>query len=422
MSAKLFFWNVRGLNHPDKHRPFSDSLRSHKPIFGALLETNIKEPSLAHLISSLCRGWHYSSNHLSDADGRIVLIWKDPVKVQIISQSRQMLTCQLKLPNCAPITYSAIYASNEVEERSNLWVELINLHTSLSLDSTPWMIGGDFNQILYPHDHLAFNHLTHASQMYQFQMSIYDLRFQGPVHTWSNKRDIMPVAKKLDRCLINSEIISTFPQATAIFLPPALSDHASCLIDLAYPLPSAGTQPFKFLNYLTKHPEFLEVVTDAWSQAGSLSANLTALCWKLKSIKRSLKILNRENYSNIQKRVRETYGLLQLAQVHALTDPTPETFTEEHKLNQKWQLLRQIEECYFKQKSRINWLLEGDLNTTFFHRVCQVRASYNSIRSFLLLTGEIINDPMEMSNHAISHFQKVLGPDCLPQLWITPSH
>ncbi|CAG7877725.1 unnamed protein product [Brassica rapa] len=270
-------------------------------------------------MSTLCRDWHYFSNHLSDDDGRIVLIWKDPVKVQILSQSKQMMTCEILLPNCTPFTYSAIYASTDAEERSDLWVELLNLHTSFALDSKPWMIGGDFNQIHHPYEHSAFNYLSHASQMYQLrdallQMSVYDLRFQGPVHTWSNKREIGPVAKKLDRCLINSEVITTFPHANAMFLPPAPSDHAPCLIDLAFQLPKAGTQPFKFLNYLTKHPGFLEVVNDAWFQAGSVAGNLTALCWKLKSIKRSLQTLNRENYSNIQMRVKETYSLLHLAQ------------------------------------------------------------------------------------------------------------
>lgn len=118
MSAKLFFWNVRGLNDPDKHRPFADWLKSHKPIFGAILESHIKELSLAQLMLSICRGWQYASNHASDADGRIILIWKDPVKVQLISQSRQMLTCVVSLPQCPPITYTAIYASNLSDERN----------------------------------------------------------------------------------------------------------------------------------------------------------------------------------------------------------------------------------------------------------------------------------------------------------------
>ncbi|KAG2251941.1 hypothetical protein Bca52824_082077 [Brassica carinata] len=320
MSVKLFFWNVRGINDPDKHRPISDWLYSHRPIFGALLETHIKELCLARVMNSVCHDWHYLSNHLSDEDGRIVIIWKDPAKVTLLAQSRQMIKCEVELPNYPLFTYSAIYASNLSEERADLWVELLNTQATLSLDSKPWMIGGDFNQILHSHEHSTFCHSVHSSRMFEFrdillQLGVNDLRYYGPVHTRTNNRDIAHVAKKLDRCLINSQILTAFPNATSTFLPPAPSDHTPCLTDLACQLPIVGTQTFRFLNYLTKHPSFLEVVTDAWFLAGSVSVNLASLCWKLKYIKRSLKMLNKENYSNIQQRVQETYGLLQHAQL-----------------------------------------------------------------------------------------------------------
>nr|VDD63235.1 unnamed protein product [Brassica oleracea] len=211
----------------------------------------------------------------------------DPAKVRVISQSRQMVTCELELPNCFPLIYSAIYASNLTEERTDLWAELLDLQSAHGLHSRPWMIGGDFNQILHSHDHSSFCHSRHASQMFQFrdclfQMGIFDLLFYGPSHTWTNKCEVSPVAKKLDRCLINSDCLTSYPNATATFLPPAPSDHSPCFIDLVVRLPKAGTQPFRFLNYLTKHPSFLEVVTDAWLLAGSVSMDLASLCWKLK--------------------------------------------------------------------------------------------------------------------------------------------
>lgn len=42
--------------------------------------------------------------------------------------------------------------------------------------------------------------------------------------------------------------------------------------------------------------------------------------------------------------------------------------------------------------------------------MCQVRASYNAIRSFLSSAGVLVIDPIEMSMLAVSHFQSVLGP------------
>lgn len=113
--------------------------------------------------------------------------------------------------------------------------------------------------------------------------------------------------------------------------------------------------------------------------------------------------------------------LLQTVQVQALQAPSPLLFQEERDLYQKWLFLREIEECFFRQKSRINWLREGDLNTTFFHRICQTRASYNAVRSFLTATGVIILDPFEMSLHAVNHFKSVLGPDSLQPYFHSPT-
>ena len=415
MSTKTFFWNARGLNEPSKHDPLRQWLLLHKPIFGALLETHIKEPQLNHVMSKACQGWNYTSNHSADPDGRIILIWKSLVAVKVISSSRQSMTCEIEFPHCHKIYFTAVYASNSHDERQDLWVDLINTHQSLDLSNAPWVIGGDFNQITHPAEHssMAVNCLTTpmiSLRNVLNQLEVFDLRYAGPLHTWTNKSPSNPVAEKLDRLLANHEWISHYPNSLASFLPPNFSDHSPCLLDLHVPLPLAGTRPFKFFNYLTKHHKFNQTVVDAWNQAGGIASNLSTLCYKFRKIKGALKSLNRSNFSNIQERVRETNCLLQVVQVQALTNPTPDLFQQEKELYDKWCFLRLIEESYFKQKSRVNWLKEGDLNTTYFHRLVQVRASFNSIRFFMLPSGVILSDPITMGQHAVNYFQSILAP------------
>lgn len=161
------------------------------------------------------------------------------------------------------------------------------------------MLGGDFNQIIHPSEHSSteVDHLT--ASMVELRdcfhhMSLYDLRYHGSHFTWSNKQPDSPITKKLDRLLINSQILNLFPNCTASFLPSLTSDHCPCLVDLAYKTPSHGTKPFKFYNYLAKHLSFHQVVLEAWTQAGSTAWNLTALCWKQKHIKSTLKSLNKD--------------------------------------------------------------------------------------------------------------------------------
>lgn len=127
MIPKLFFWNVRGLNDPNKHRPMNFWLQAHQPLFGALLETHIKEMNLNQVMISTCPGWNFTSNHQSDEDGRIVIIWKNSITATVLHQSRQSLTVELQIYGGTSIIYTAVYASNLEDERTQLWLDLQGL-------------------------------------------------------------------------------------------------------------------------------------------------------------------------------------------------------------------------------------------------------------------------------------------------------
>lgn len=345
MCTNLFFWNVRGINDSTKHHPFAQWLSSQQPLIGALLETRIKEPNLNQLLSIFCPGWNYISNHNTDEDGRIVIIWKPSVTVQEIHQTRQSLTCKVTLQSGQTFFFSAIYASNLREERLDLWNSLIEIQQTYYLEDQSWLIGGDLNQIIHHAEHSSpsVNHLTaDMVELSDFflDLGVEDLRFQGNSRTWTNKRPENPVTKKLDRALVNLQWISNFPDSIATFLPHDFSDHSPCIVNLACPLPSSGTKPFKFFNHLTSHPDFLVSTEVAWTQAGSAAMDLSSLGYKLKTIKRPLKTLHKENFSDIQKRVSEINGLLKIVQVQVMASPSTALFNEERVLQEKYCFLR----------------------------------------------------------------------------------
>ncbi|KAF3560193.1 hypothetical protein F2Q69_00016920 [Brassica cretica] len=201
-------------------------------------------------MSKACRGWNYCSNHNSDADGRIVLIWKPPADVRMISQSKQTITCEVSISTSYKFIFTTIYASNDNEDRQDLWVDLFNNHQSLALDFGPWILGGDLNQIIHPAEHSSPSINSLTPQMSSLrnvltQLGVFDLRYLGPLFTWTNKSPYVLIAEKLDRLLVNQQWISTFPHSLATFLPPVFSDHFPCLIDLSVPLPIADTSASK---------------------------------------------------------------------------------------------------------------------------------------------------------------------------------
>lgn len=238
----IFFWNVRGINETDKHRPFVQWLATHKPLMGVLLKTHIKEPNLSPILNCICPGWNHVSNHDTDFDGSIVIIWKFPAVVDVLHQSCQSMTCNVSLPGDNNFTFTAVYAANTREERKTLWEELFEIQTTLFLENKNWLIGGDLNQITHyqKHSSPAVDHIS--SDMLELkdnitQLGVSDLRFQGCANTWTNKNPSAPVTQKLDRALINDVWLESYPNSVASFLAHEFSDHSPCLIDLACPLP-----------------------------------------------------------------------------------------------------------------------------------------------------------------------------------------
>lgn len=108
--------------------------------------------------------------------------------------------------------------------------------------------------------------------------------------------------------------------------------------------------------------------------------------------------------------VNEVSTLLKSAQLLSLNQPTTYHFQEERLLQEKLNFLRRIEEEYFKQKSRINWLLTGDQNTTYFHMMAKAKIAYNTIHTLAGLDDTVVTSAVGIGNLAVSHFKGILGP------------
>lgn len=149
MSDK-FFWNVRGLNESSKHRPLASWIDTRNLSFGALLETHIHESNKNQILSSLGPDRSVVSNYQHSDLGKIWILYKQPIQILELFSEKQSITCQVTLEDGSSFFYTAIYASNDQEERKDLWISLRDTCISFSLDSKPWLVYGDFNEIIYP--------------------------------------------------------------------------------------------------------------------------------------------------------------------------------------------------------------------------------------------------------------------------------
>lgn len=277
---------------------------------------------------------------------------------------------------------------------------------------------GDFNETLASSEHSVGLNPRHQGRMREFQHTVSecnltDLPSLGSTFTWTNSQPANPIAKKLDRVLVNDMWLTQFSQSYAQFEASGVSDHTRCKI-LLESQTLGKKRPFKFFNFLADHKDFPTVVAETWSTTEPLYHSRSALHLfhrKLKLLKPALRLLNKSRFGDIPVRAKEALQNLCDKQEQALANPDTTTFEAVAEATSNWNYWAGIEERFLMRKSRITWLKFGDQNTIFFYKIVQSRTAYNAIRKLVLSTGVIITDPTEIKQAASSYFAHVLGPE-----------
>lgn len=414
MCRDIFCWNVRGFNKQAHRSGFKKWYYSNKPIFGSLIETHVKRPKIAKFVNALLPGWFYEDNYNFSELGKIWILWHPSVKVVIVSKSLQMITCEVQFPdNPVGFIVSFVYASNEQAVRSVLWSEIVTLASSPTVLGKAWVVLGDFNQILLASDHSSRTDQNMDSAMRAFgntlsDSSLFDLNFRGCSFTWWNKRIGNPVAKKIDRILINDEWQALFPLSTGFFGAPEFSDHSPSTITLNSAQPRRK-KPFKFYNFLLKNHDFLSLVCNSWFSLNVVGSEMFRVSSKLKELKKDIMSFSKLNYSDLEKRVQEALVVLTDAQLSMLSNPSVANAAVESEANRKWEILAKAEESFFYQRSRIKWIDEGDQNSAYFHRITSTRQGLNHIHFLVDDNGCSIESQHGIQNHCVDYFKGLLG-------------
>ncbi|GKV49095.1 hypothetical protein SLEP1_g55863 [Rubroshorea leprosula] len=369
------------------------SLKSYLSQYNAdivcLLETHVQQKNFIMVSDSLLPGWTALNNYEHAKLGRIWVFHRPHIHMSISSMHHQAIHCHVFNSTTAQYLFlSVIYADPySIDLRQDLWGELVAI--SQALLNVPWLVGRDFNEI---------RDLCERSDW----QSISCLPKEA-------ERNLDPIAKKLDRLMVNEFWFDVFPNTTAEFLPPGCSDHCARLVDIKIPEETRDRKPFKFFNFWAKHENFLTLVKQSWETNSVHGCYMFQLCKKLKALKLVLRKLNREHYYDLQNRLQQEKSKLHIIQADLLASPHDALVSIEHEQAQKVAALQLAEESYFKQKSRIQWLKEGDGNTTYFHKVVKARTCKNTIRELYTLDNKKLTSPSDMQKEAVGFYKGLLG-------------
>lgn len=165
----------------------------------------------------------------------------------------------------------------------------------------------------------------------------------------------------------------------AQFEAPGESDHAPCVVELNS-LPEVRKVSFKYFSFLASHPQFLELILEAWQKEITVGSELFSLGQRLKEVKQACRRLNKIGFGNIQQKTRLAMEELQEIQSEMLVSPSDSLFRREFVARQKWKFLDSALQIFFRTKTRIRWLKEGDANTKFFYKAVVAHQARNVIR------------------------------------------
>lgn len=212
-------------------------------------------------------------------------------------------------------------------------------------------------------------------------IQVFDHAFSGPLHTWSNNQEAHYIAKKLDRILINVDWLTAFPSSSVEFSSWNGSDHCAAILWMDKPF-SSPPKPFRFFNFWTSHPEFLQVVADSWNRPAT-GCPLQLLFTKMKRLKPILKAFNLSHFGDLPARVRDKRLELEAAQLDLLYSYNPDKFLKVKMLKEDLIFLEDAEREFYKQKAKVRWTCEGDLNTSFFFSVVKSKHNKYTLRRLL---------------------------------------
>ncbi|XP_021810130.1 uncharacterized protein LOC110753525 [Prunus avium] len=370
----------------------------HKLDMLVILEPRISSSKAQKVISQL----GFPKAEISDAvgfSGGIWLLWDDAkFNLRVIHCMDQAVSVCVETSGGISWIFTAVYGHPCPARRAYLWKNLSIIAASWNL---PWVVCGDFNDILFEDE--KFGKLSGKSRGFKDwfdQHGLIDLGFLGPKFTWVNKRDGGDfVMKRLDRVICNKEWRVLFPEAFVTHLPRRCSDHSPLLISLiSDKIPAAELKPFRFEAMWLKHCLFPEFIKAEWKNLeGSVSNKFDMLIPLLRE-------WNTQVFGQIFQKKKRILAKLQGVQMSLCKGFSPFLSNLEKHLQQEFEDLLDQEDVFWKQKSRVSWLQGGDRNTKFCHITTLVRRRRNRIERLKDNNGDWISSKEGLKALAVEYF------------------
>ncbi|XP_061373379.1 uncharacterized protein LOC133315733 [Gastrolobium bilobum] len=379
----VFIWNCRGAVKRQFRSTFNRFKIKYKVGVAAILEPRVSGEKAIRVINKL----GFSNHIVVDAhgfSGGIWLLWNsNEVKVSFISKQDQFIHCWIEFAEMKGFYWTAVYASPHEGKRKSLWEDLRLIGRTMD---DPWLVSGDFNEIVCAEEKrgggpVDYNRCNQFSNVLS-ACGVLDLGGGGNRFTWRGPKflHLNRIFKRLDRAVANECWRTSFEDADVLTLPGLFSDHCPILVRLVKEDSDWRERPFSFLLSWQCDPRFNNFFKANWKKD-------TSMCDSLKSFAHALKDRNKNVFGFIQHKKNRI--IARLDGIQKLSSCNNSRQLEKLEANLKKELsgiLDQEEHLWF-QKSRRDWIRDGDRNTRFYHTSTLIRRKRNKVIKLHLAAG-----------------------------------
>ena len=399
-------WNCRGLGQPRAVLELTEMVKKYSPSIIFLMETRSKEGFLKKLCSKL----HADNVFIvprTNTGGGLALYWKNSIDLHVMSSSPTYIDAVANPGMDDAWRFTGFYGNPVTANREHSWALLKHLCLKMDL---PWMCIGDFNEIVKAKEKMG-GALRRERQMREFWEALdfcgfRDLGFVGSPFTWCNNRPDEGVTWiRLDRGVATPEWSQLFPTVRVHHIAGSLSDHCPLWLssDDENKQFFKRNRPFRFEAAWLKDEGCEAVIKHAWLKHVP-GENMEKVMSKIEACSTSLQRWSRLSFGNIRQMLKKKKKQLVQAEALSMRGGSHEQVRilrgEVHDLMVK-------EDVMWHQRARVEWLKNGDLNTSYFHSRATQRNKKNFISKLVLEDNTVVEDEKMIGEAMVNYFRHI---------------
>uniref|UniRef100_A0A803NSJ4 Reverse transcriptase n=1 Tax=Cannabis sativa TaxID=3483 RepID=A0A803NSJ4_CANSA len=398
---------IGGMGNPWTVRTLKSPVKRWNPDLIFLSETRLKKEKAENLRVALCFEGCFVVEALGKSGG-LILLWSNLIDCNILSFSSFHIDSFIRKEEDQGWRFTGFYGDPDPNQRCESWKLLTRIGR---MYSGPWVIGGDFNEILRRKEKMGGQpkpgHLITNFRKALDGSNLKEVDYEGSCYTWCNGRQNNFIFERLDRVCGNSEWFHIFPAAKVFHLERVNSDHCPLLLQCLYQTNENVTgsrwhSRFHFESAWAEEEKCSQIVTENWNR-GNSSTTTYELKKKLTDCGNALNHWNKAKKKEMNLKLKELED--KIASLSLSTASTDWQHLKE--VERKNNILLDKEEKFWKQRSRAIWLKEGDRNTKYFHRKANTRKKKNSILGIMDCNDNWVTGNKRVGQVACNYFQQL---------------